>query len=96
MNMECFPHSLNTIEAWCVKILLKTVGYTEMIGNSYDTKYIFVHVFYESFFRVSRVKRVVELIYDSKDSNEKITSGAPQLSSFLKLPSLNSCSYKFL
>lgn len=92
MNMECFPHSLNTIEAWCVKILLKTVGYTVKIGNSYDTKYIFVHVFYESFFRVSRVKRVVKLIYDSKDSNKNITSGAPQLSSFLKLPSLNSCS----
>lgn len=35
---------------------------------------------------------MVELIYDSKDPNEKITSGAPQLSSFLKLPSLNSCS----
>lgn len=50
MNMECFPHSLNTIEAWCVKILLKTVGYTVKNGNSYDTKYIFVHVFCESFF----------------------------------------------
>lgn len=51
MNMECLPHSLNTRDAWCVKILLKTVGYTVKIGNSYNTKYIFVHgVFCEIFF----------------------------------------------
>lgn len=48
MNMEC----LSTRDAWCVKILLKTVGYTVKIGNSYDTKYIYVHVFFcEIFFR---------------------------------------------
>lgn len=53
MNMECFPHSLNTIEAWCVKILLKTVGYTVTIGNSYDTKYIFVNVLVRVFSGIS-------------------------------------------
>lgn len=52
MNMECFLYSLNIIEVWCVKILLKMVGYIEMIGNFYDIKYIFVYVFYESFFWV--------------------------------------------
>lgn len=57
---------------------------------------IYLFMFLWDFFRVSRIKRVVKLIYDSKDSNENITSGAPQLSPFLKLPSLNSCSYKFL
>lgn len=44
MNMECFLYSLNIIEVWCVKILLKMVGYIVMIGNFYDIKYIFVYV----------------------------------------------------
>lgn len=75
MNMECFLYSLNIIEVWCVKILLKMVGYIVKIGNFYDIKYIFVYVFYESFFWVFWVKRVVKLIYDSKDFNKNIIFG---------------------